>query len=121
MKSTVVKIESDLVVVAGVVVVVVVVMVEIIGSVTSVVALVVFVMIGASVLNEVWGRSVVVVSKGYTVMERSSVSVKCMYNTYARTPRARIVARMRRMERNLRSTFFGFTSDTCPSLNSFTG
>ena len=120
MKSTVVKIESDFVVVAGVVVVVVVV-VETIGSVTSVVALVLFVMIGASVLNDVWGRSVVVVSKGYTVMEKSSMLVKCMFNTYASTPRAKIVARMRRIERNLGSTFFGFTSATCLSLNSFTG
>ena len=44
-----------------------------------------------------------------------------LYKTYTNTPRARMVPRMRRMERNLGSMLLGFAFDTCPSLDSFTG
>ena len=71
-----------------------------------------------SVVNDgvsVSGRSVVVVSKGYTTVEES------MYVTYPNTPRVRIVPRMRKIERHVGSILLGFALETCPSLTSFTG
>ena len=68
---------------------------------------------------------VVVVSKGYTLVEPSSKSMNCLfinlYNTNADTPRARMVPKTRRIVRSLGSIVFGVSSDTCPSLTSFTG
>ena len=71
------------------------------------------------------GGSVALVSKGNTVVDEPSTGVKYvfvnLYNTYVTIPRARTVPRMRRIEGNLGSLLFGFSSDTFPSLNSFTG
>ena len=61
------------------------------------------------------GRSVIVVFKGYTAVEES------LYVTYANTPRTSIDPRMRKIERHVGSIFFGFSLETCPSLEFFTG
>ena len=105
MTLTVVMVETVFIVVVVVVAVVVevasvpaAVVVVCIGIVRSVgetgeVAWVVFIVIGVS-------ASVAVVSKGYTVVIRSSTNglIVNLYNTYAKTPRARMVPRMRRTE-----------------------
>ena len=99
----------------------------VIAGVSSVAAWVVLIVTGASVLpEEVSGRSLVVGSKGYTVVGKSPTGVKClfvnMYTTYANAPRARIEPRPRRIERSVGCMLFLFASDTWrPSLDSFTG
>ena len=95
----------------------------VIAGVSSVAACVVLMVTGASVFS---GRSLVVVSKGYTVVGKSSTSVKCLfvnlYNTYANAPMARMEPRPRRIERSVGCMLFLFSSDTWrPSLDSFTG
>ena len=64
--------------------------------------------------------SVVVVRKGYSVVGKSSCFFVNLFNTYANTPRAKIVPTMRKKKRNL-GRLFGFTLDTCPFFNSFMG
>ena len=79
----------------------VVVMAVEVGSVFSVVVVV--------VLSD---RLVVVVSKGDAVVAPPSKGMNCLFvnlfNTYADTPRPRMVPKMRRIERSLGSMVFGF-------------